>query len=729
MPAEDLTEEVFGGDVTTVLQEATHAVLTGRYGDLSGPVSRWLELLAVAQAADPQAPARLLPLVDGEGFYRAWLRFTVTTLGLGRDVDAGRISAARASTAARVALEQLSWHAAAFTGRPNASELGDIHRLVRGRGAARGGSRGTTTSLMGMAGSGPLITTELLSLLAHSVGQAGAGVINELMRTLRTAQADSRSMYAEDADFELEMARVSLACGDRDEAQRCWERAARYMGAYGGHKDITIEELLDPLPQLVQADPVQARVRLARTQPLVYLVAECTDGRGTAGTPQEWWRLLAGIPRAAAQLAAQVLLTEPGLPDARVDAAHQQLLARQADSADPVVLAALRIAAGPRGRNLDADIALLDRLADLPGDDAAHAVRLLPVLANAITSTYDDQTLIHASHLAGDTPSPALRAAAQRLGGEGGPPWTPRPVTSTSSRNWSGPKERYPTGAFLHAQQRPVLPPGTAGVLAAVRDCSSKTYDAPPGPRWSADALANAVGWRLVEITERHGPDAAAQLLHRVAQEMNASGPVDVLADVAAGLYLRHGIAPDVFGPLAATAGMLAYTKIRGGGGWRSSAGNDRLELWQQAHTADAAVARQDLADQVANAVANPSYGRTIGVSQALVSAFAIQPPAPPGPRLPMRSPAGTPRMKSSPTVCQAMPDSATAPITRCRSRPHSTTSTPHCAVLPWPPSPCLNTATSAEPCSRRRSCWPAVPARRRPRWRTSCPSTSAPGP
>src|SRR5690606_23983813 len=212
-------------------------------------------------------------------------------------------------------------------------------------------------------------------------------------------------------------------------------------------------------------------------------------------------------------------------------------------------------------------------------------------------------------------------------GGEGGPPWTPRPVTSISSRNWSGPKGRYPTGAFLHAQQRPVLPEGAAGVLAAVRDYGSKAYDAPPGPRWSADALANAVGWRLVEITERQGPDAAAQSLHRIAQEMNASGPVDVLADVAAGLYLRHGIAPDVFGPLAATAGMLAYTKIRGGGGWRPFAGNARLELWQQAHTADAAIAAQDLADQVANAVANPSYSRTIGVSQALVSAFAIQPP------------------------------------------------------------------------------------------------------
>ncbi|MFE4334457.1 AAA family ATPase [Streptomyces sp. NPDC056831] len=641
----DLAEEVFSGDVTAVLAGATQDVLTDRASGLSGPVNRWLTLLDVAHAADPQTPSRLLPFLDGDGFYRAWLRFTLATVGLHRDVEAGSLPAESASATVRVALEQLAQHAHAFTGRPRACDLADIHRLVRqvlhdavallrgndvalGIASLQAVSRGTTTSLMGMAGTGPLITTELLSLLARSVGQVGADIVHELMRTLRAAQAERRALYAEDADFELEMARVSLACDDSHEAQRCWERAARYMGAYGGHKDITIEELLDPLPQLMQADPVQARVRLARTQPLVYLVADCTDGRGTAGTPQEWWRFLARLdPRAAAQLGAQVLLTEPGLPDARVDAAHRQLLATQADTADPVVLAALRIAAGPDGRSIHQDIALLTRLANLPEEDAAHASRILSVLANAITSTYDDQTLIAASQGAGDEPTRALRTAAQRCGGEGGPPWAPRPVPNNTSRDWSGPEECPTTGAYLHAWQRPTLPEGAAGVLAAVRDRSSKAYDAPLGPRWSTDALANAVGWRLLEIIDGQGADAATQLLHRIADEMNASGPLEVLADVAAGLRLRQDIDPAVFGPLAATAGMLAFTKIRGGGGWRAFAGNDRLELWQQAHTADAATAVHYLADQVVHAVAEASYSRTIGVSQALVSAFAVHPP------------------------------------------------------------------------------------------------------
>ncbi|MFB6628129.1 AAA family ATPase [Streptomyces sp. NPDC056374] len=641
----DLVGDVFSGGIDKILEDATREVLSDDASDLPAPVSRWLSLLSVAQASGSQAVTRLLPLLEGVGFYRAWLRFTIATLGLRRDVDAGGIPAETASLTARVALEQLAQHSQPFTGRPKASDLGAIHALVRqvlheavamlreqdvapGITSLQAISRGTTTSLMGMAGSGPLITTELVSLLAGSVGQAGAGVVHELMDTLRSAQAEHGAQYAEEADFELEMARVSLACGDQREAQECWERAARYMGAYGGHKDSTISELLDPLPQLLQAAPGQARERLARTQSLAYLVARCTDGRGTSGIPHTWWGLLACLdPQAAAQLGAGSLLADPGLTNAWVDETHHQLLATQADTADPVVLAALRIAAGPAGRSLDADIALLGRLADLPGDDAARTQRLLPVLANAITSTYDDQTLIYASSGAADAPTTGLSAAAQRCGGELSPLWSPKPVPVKRSRDWSGPKGRYATGDYLNAQQRAALPDGAAGVLAAVRGCNDKPYDAPPGARWSADGLANAVGWRVLEVIDRHSTDAAARLLQRIAEEMSTTKPRELLADIATGLRLRQETAPGALGPLAAKAGVLAFTTMRGGGGWRSFAGNDRLDLWQQAYAADPTVSVGLLADQVARAVADASYSQTIGVSQALVSAFAVQAP------------------------------------------------------------------------------------------------------
>lgn len=236
--------------------------------------------------------------------------------------------------------------------------------------------------------------------------------------------------YGRDRDHDLQLAvqRGRLRLSSRLTAQRedaddgTAEHMARRLANHLA-QDATIYELLDPLPNLAAADPEQARLRLARTHRLTYLVAKHTDGRDTSQTPIAWWRHLAHLdPPAAASLDADTLLADPGLEDARTDAAHHQLLRHQAGDADPFILAALRVAAGAGGRDLDCDTALLDRLAKLPTDDPAHAVGVLPILANAISATYDDQPLMYASDAEGPEPTAALREAAHLLGGDGAPP-------------------------------------------------------------------------------------------------------------------------------------------------------------------------------------------------------------------------------------------------------------------------------------------------------------------
>jgi hypothetical protein len=398
------------------------------------------------------------------------------------------------------------------------------------------------------------------------------------------------------------------------------------MACYGGHKDATIHELLDPLPDLAAADLDQGRARLAQLRPLAYLVRQHTDGRGTATTPLAWWRQLADLdPCAAARLAADVLLAEPGLEDARADAVHRRLLHTQAAEADPVILAALRIAAGRAGRDLDGDIALLERLAALLPDDPACAAGILPVVANAITATYDDQPLMHASEAEGPEPSAALRDAAQRLGGDGVPPRLPRPDSDRPSPT----RDREPRDllAVLDALPRPALPAGAPGAIAAVRDYATKPYGRDPAaPRWSADALINAVGWRLIEVAGDDGADAALQLLHRLAEEFRQFGDTSLLADIASGLDIRRDAVPDVLDRVSSAAYTLAFTKISGGGGWLTFAGRDRLDLWRRATELDATTAAATLAGQVAAVVEGRQYG-TVGVTQGLVAAFATVSP------------------------------------------------------------------------------------------------------
>src|SRR5690606_13344700 len=145
------------------------------------------------------------------------------------------------------------------------------------------------------------------------------------------------------------------------------------------------------------------------------------------------------------------------------------------------------------------------------------------------------------------------------------------PNTDTSVPGWGrDPRSLLP---FLHALQRPELPPGAPGAVAAVRDHRSKPYDDDPAaPRWATDALTNAVGWRLMQVAVDEGADAAIRLLYRVVDEFGALGDTAVLADIATGLELRREADPDILDRLASAAYTLAFTKIRGGG-WRTFAG------------------------------------------------------------------------------------------------------------------------------------------------------------
>jgi hypothetical protein len=246
----DLCDDLLGGDVDATLRAATEEVLQDPNPALAHAVRQWLALLALAHEQHPHAVTRLLSCLDGVGFFRAWLRFAVVVLGLGRDVAAGALDREAASAVVCTALDRLAQTERPSAGKPRASELWVIHAIVHevvqdaiamllpadlesALTSLNAISDGTTTSTMGMAGSGPLITTDLLAILSKTVDQTGAAVVNRLMRQLRDEHVDADAEYPESATFELEMARVSLNAGDTAEARHCWERAARYMAAYG----------------------------------------------------------------------------------------------------------------------------------------------------------------------------------------------------------------------------------------------------------------------------------------------------------------------------------------------------------------------------------------------------------------------------------------------------------------------------------------------------------------
>jgi hypothetical protein len=144
-----------------------------------------------------------------------------------------------------------------------------------------------TTTLSGEIG-GP-VPPDFLLRLAVSTATPTRHHAAEALVAEEIAKGSARRYYSDLAEYRLIAARVALAAGDAEHAAALWREACEFLTAYGFHKDITIYEVLDPLPSLIRADPRRARLRVAAIQDLCELVPLHTDRKeprsGAFGAP------------------------------------------------------------------------------------------------------------------------------------------------------------------------------------------------------------------------------------------------------------------------------------------------------------------------------------------------------------------------------------------------------------------------------------------------------------
>ncbi len=644
IPADELFALLALPDLEAELRLCTQTLLTDLMGERPEHVRRWLDLLRLAHATDPNLPLTMSSHIGGAGFYRAWLRFAVATVGLDEDIADGKTTPEAASTTVRVALDQLVAEADCFTGRPRAVDLWSIHPLIHevverallvvrpsdlDEVLAHLGTigRSTTASLMGMAESGPLATNDLLAILSRVADRIGIEPIHKLMPAIRANRYNARTMYSVTADFEIATARICLDAGDRAEAEACWRRAAHLLCAYGGHKDSTIYEFIDATEDIAGVDADQARIALARAQEAAYLAADHTDGRGTSHAPASWWRQAANLdPIAVAASASSTLIREYGYEDYLAHTAHGRLLEVHTNSADPIALAALRLTIGPDWRQPATDLSLLTRLQAEIGKQAQSDIALA-IFANQVASSYDNQALMYARDLPSETAPPGLVAVIQALGGPAFAPREPGGDQNDTTNPPSRPRqEPEALLQMLEASQRPSFSSGAQGAALAARDYQDNRYRSDRSTiRYDLDALANTIGWRILEATSTDGAEGGRQVLDAVARELRIMTADELFAILADGLAERcDGTIPELL-QVASYASVLAYTRIRGGGGWQTFAGRERIELWTRARALDPDIADDSLAAAIAYNIATERYG-IFGVTGAVVAAFAASP-------------------------------------------------------------------------------------------------------
>ncbi|WP_431867490.1 ATP-binding protein [Microbacterium paraoxydans] len=645
IPADELLALLNPFDLRAELRTATSTLLADHMAERPQDVRQWLDVLRLANLVDPSLALMLHSDISGAGFYRAWLRFAAATVGLEENVRNGVMAPDVASSAVRIAVEQLALNSDPFVGKPRAVDLWSIHPLIHEVveralvvvrphdldevvASLRTIGENTTTSLSGMAEGGPLATNDLLAIFSRVADHIGIDPIHKLMPDIRANRYDAHTMYSVNAEFEAATARICLDAGDRAEADACWRRAAVLLGAYGGHKDSTIYEFIEAIEDIADVDIDQARAALARLHDAAYLAADHSDGRGTNHAPATWWRQAADVdPIAAATSSANTLIREYGYEDYLAQTTHTRLLETQTDIADPITLAALRLTTGPNWRQPTTDLALLTQLRSELGHSTQRDIALA-IFANQIAASYDNQALMYARDLPDEPASLELVAAVQELGGPAFTPHKPREERRDISTYPPGPpvRDAEPLLDILEASQRPTFGRGANGAARAVRDYQAKGYRPDQNSiRYSLDTLASTIGWRILEATSTDGAEGGKSVLDAVARELTIMTADELFAILANGLAQRcDGSIPELE-QVTSYAYVLAYARIRGGGGWKSFAGRERVELWTQAKALHSETAEDALAAALADSIATDRYG-SFGVTGAVVAAFAAAP-------------------------------------------------------------------------------------------------------
>lgn len=583
----------------------------------------WLDACIVAAHLDPLELIGAQGLIDGEGWYKCWLRFVI---GLAR---AEAAEEDKRHVEISEAFQCLTADERPFAGDPRACDLYSIHHVISStikRALAVVDDQNWVQTLHLLREVGNSIGTSLrgsinnplpLDILVEAAagGSATARAVTEQLVQDVIANESAARHYPDLAELHLLAARLALASNKLQEATERWHSACALLSGYGWHKDITIFEVLNPVPVLMEADPSRRRELVSRLQPLCERVPWHTDRKETDHAWTQWWTLAGQAdPVAVARRAAARLLSRCNNPDWVLHGALEDLWASWCEKADPLLAALLRLTLDTPVGAHDADV--LSQLAEGAQQKGGPTDRLMIwLLARA-----DERPVEYASSNseelleADDHKIAAINAAAEAAGLPGVIPI--RDYLNGRSEHADS-SDRYPQSPTQPRAENPPprsFSPGAIGLAEAIRAWQTRPYE-PESDEWAVGRFANVIVSRLLEVAEAGRVDDAARALRPLARGFGSSERVDLMRQIAAGLE-RSG-----HSALAAITYTLVWTGATGGGIGRFFGGSVGMPALRQAVRLDPELTQRVIAEEIEHLIGT-GYP-TNGVSQALIHAFA----------------------------------------------------------------------------------------------------------
>jgi hypothetical protein len=547
-------------------------------------IAGWTLAVRVTAAVAPDELPTIRTTVAKTSWFHDWMRFCVDEAAGGIDGDM------------IAALRRLALRADPYSGRPRAIDVygarPDIEASLR-RAARRLTADEWPTALVPLEEisrkSGAFSLWALLDLIEHHITNHPDLLLPFATDQIRTRAR--RDTYEELADLELRLARVHGRLGNEGAARAGWLAAARYLAAYGYHKDVTLFDLIESIPALARDEREGALERAQRLQPYATLVVEHTDGDETNYAPADWFRVVAPLaPSLAAQMLARSLRRDGGVHHYWLEEGLNALLGEVAADGDPLLVCSLAATAeSAEGAWRTACERLLSR------DRRAGEAEIAQLYARAA----DEAPARDVSELVAWAREHGVELAER-------PPRESAVESQPSSRDWGGRQGRRRP----RPDPEPPIPyrRGLGVLLRAVR-ADGRWREARDDERF-----VHALGFRLVELAQAGERAAAARVLRTWLLARRPWRETEPLLSLAEGLE-RHNE-----GELASQA--LVYAWAHGTQRWwQRTGGAKQAGLVARALELDAETAWSTLAAEVARlACGDP---RAVGITKGLVELLA----------------------------------------------------------------------------------------------------------
>ncbi len=298
--------------------------------------SEWYKTLLIQARINPgvvQDAKKLVVRIDG--WYRAWIKF-LFELSL---LEASDIKNSGKAKWLQDALSDLNKYTHPFKGKPRAMDLygiredsTDSFRRTLNLAAKLNNyqsvisllgeiSRRTTSYLQGSS-SGPLEGETLNSLLKDTYSDLNITNRKVVLKLLRqnVLERAGTSQYYDSSAFEyLKLGSVLALAGNNTEAKKRFFEGCVHVAAYGHRKDVTIYEIIDPVPFIAEKDIPFAQQALKKLYPLVETVWRYTDGKSTQYSLTYWLEALVDSDSVVAAQAITELVTKDPKRDWRVE--------------------------------------------------------------------------------------------------------------------------------------------------------------------------------------------------------------------------------------------------------------------------------------------------------------------------------------------------------------------------------------------------------------------------